>query len=366
MSGVYLKNFLCETDDFTLLLQLTVRDRCFPRDDARCYAGWTQTRPPAACRKQAELERAPVTAHSQHLKFENPSFSATFTSVVNRMAEFFDVNVLATRLNFYRDGTDWKPFHRDSHAYTGDGREDFTMGASFGSERELAFLHEPSGCQFSFPQRNGDVFAFDTEVNQKFMHGVPRSQRGAGPRFSIIAWGRRRSLNTRNGGHAPPPPPRAIAAVDSAPHRPRAVAAAPSSGAPGARQNELVMDGAAVVDIVQSMVAAAGSKSLLLHSDDDGSAAPTATQSVLAKRLRSRIGEASYALLKERARAWQHGDCSTDAFLCAALELAGLEASADLLELARFLPEGTPLCRKGAARELAHAHAAFVALLLVP
>jgi hypothetical protein len=32
------------------------------------------------------------------------------------------------RLNFYRDGKDWKPFHHDSHAYGGNGKkEDFTM-----------------------------------------------------------------------------------------------------------------------------------------------------------------------------------------------------------------------------------------------
>ena len=139
---------------------------------------------------------------SKHLKHENPEFSETFKRVTDAMAAHFDVEIYATRLNFYRDGTDWKPFHHDSHAYGGrEKREDFTMGASFGSERELTFLHEPSGQQFSFPQRNGDVFAFTTEVNKRFKHGVPKLTRGAGgPRFSIIAWGRRRTLNANNGG----------------------------------------------------------------------------------------------------------------------------------------------------------------------
>ena len=42
-------------------------------------------------------------------------------------SEYFDVEVYASRLNFYRDGTDWKPFHHDSHAYGGKAkREDFT------------------------------------------------------------------------------------------------------------------------------------------------------------------------------------------------------------------------------------------------
>lgn len=93
---------------------------------------------------------------SRHLKHENPDFSPTFNGIVNRLGDYFDVgararaalcscccagvdceerprthtslltaapnygcatDVYATRLNFYRDGTDWKPWHHDSHAY---------------------------------------------------------------------------------------------------------------------------------------------------------------------------------------------------------------------------------------------------------
>jgi hypothetical protein len=86
---------------------------------------------------------------------------------VDRLAAFFDVEVFASRLNFYRDGTDWKPFHHDSHAFGSSGlREDFTMGASFGDSRSLAFLHQPSGSVFALPQENGDVFAFTSTANR--------------------------------------------------------------------------------------------------------------------------------------------------------------------------------------------------------
>jgi len=44
------------------------------------------------------------------------------------------------------------------------------------------------------------VFAFDSVVNRLFQHGVPRGKKSSGPRFSIIAWGRRRHINERNGG----------------------------------------------------------------------------------------------------------------------------------------------------------------------
>ena len=93
-----------------------------------------------------------------------------------QLSTYFDVEIYASRLNYYRDGTDWKPFHHDSHAYGGRAeREDMTVGASFGANRDLTFLHEPSGHTFSFPQQNGDVFAFTTVVNKRFKHGVPKS-----------------------------------------------------------------------------------------------------------------------------------------------------------------------------------------------
>jgi len=73
------------------------------------------------------------------------------------------------------------------------------MGASFGASRELVFLHEASGRTFSFPQNNGDIFAFTSTANSAFMHGIPKTSARIGQRFSIIAWGKRRTINERNG-----------------------------------------------------------------------------------------------------------------------------------------------------------------------
>ncbi|CEL93965.1 unnamed protein product [Vitrella brassicaformis CCMP3155] len=146
-----------------------------------------------------------LVSWSQHLKLEDPDFSRAFQSVLQRLSDYFDLEVYASRLNFYRCGSDWKPYHHDSHAYSKDRghvqKEDFTVGASFGASRELAFKHKPSGSVFSFPQQSGDIFAFNSLVNERFKHGVPKVDKDkAGPRISVIAWGKRRSLNTRNAG----------------------------------------------------------------------------------------------------------------------------------------------------------------------
>lgn len=191
---VYLPAFFCEAKDFVLLQRLST--------ELEENAKKEQTNDNLIDDQGSQNSQGKVNVinWSKHLKMENPDFSPTFQEILDKMSNYFDVDIFATRLNFYRDGSDWKPYHHDSHAYSNGMKEDFTMGASFGFTRSLSFLHEPSGQHFEFPQQNGDIFAFDSEVNRKFKHGVPKMKTGskAAPRFSIIAWGRRRTLNDRN------------------------------------------------------------------------------------------------------------------------------------------------------------------------
>jgi len=174
-NAIYLPHFFCNHEDFNILHFLV---QYLKNIQGEVMVNW-----------------------SKHFKHENPEFSPTFKEIIKKLSEYFDVEVYATRLNFYPDNTSWKPFHHDSHAYEGrEQREDFTMGVSFGDSRELVFLHPPSGNTFNFSQKNGDIFSFNSKVNKQFQHGVPKTTKHVGPRFSIIAWGRRRSINERNGG----------------------------------------------------------------------------------------------------------------------------------------------------------------------
>lgn len=173
---IYLPNFFCSSTNYDIIVDLA---KDLEENMGSGMVGW-----------------------SKHFKYENPDFSPTFRKIVTKMAEYFDIEIYHTRLNFYKDGRDWKPFHHDSHSYGNKSlREDFTMGASFGACRELAILHDKTEQQFRFPQNNGDIFAFTSKVNQLFQHGVPKSNKiDIGPRFSIIVWGRRKTLNGNNGG----------------------------------------------------------------------------------------------------------------------------------------------------------------------
>ena len=59
------------------------------------------------------------------------------------MASYFDMDVKATRLNWYRDSSEWKPFHHDAAAMKEKfaRSQNFTLAVSFGAERDAAFEH---------------------------------------------------------------------------------------------------------------------------------------------------------------------------------------------------------------------------------
>lgn len=160
----YIPNHLCLSNDFTLFNNII-----------------------------NELKTHNIIRWSRHEKYENPTFSPTFTSILNIVAKYFNVQVVESRLNYYKNGNDWKPYHHDSHAFYNDNnnnkiREDFTIGISLGGSRELSFvLAQDQTYKFNFPQNNGDVFAFNKHVNKVFMHGVPKSK-SKDARISIIAW----------------------------------------------------------------------------------------------------------------------------------------------------------------------------------
>ena len=77
-----------------------------------------------------------------------------FQEVVDRMRNFFRFNIKASRLNWYRDQKDWKPYHHDSPALNKkkfEGIENITIGASFGCERQISFMENKSKKVITFP-----------------------------------------------------------------------------------------------------------------------------------------------------------------------------------------------------------------------
>jgi hypothetical protein len=165
---IYLPNFIALTNDFSLFNQI-----------------------------MSEININNTITWSKHYKIENPDFSETFNMLVKKISAHFKMEILATRLNYYKDNNSWKPFHHDSHAYSNGKKENFTIGISLGASRKLSFKHVKTNYKFDFPQNNGDVFAFDDVINKDFMHGIPKNNNNNSlmtDRISIIVWGFREKL----------------------------------------------------------------------------------------------------------------------------------------------------------------------------
>jgi len=118
----------------------------------------------------------------------------TFNRIIEKIKTFFSMDIKATRLNWYQDSDQWKPFHHDAAAVKKHiaKKQNLTVGISFGLERDISFQHAKTKTTVSFPMPNGSVYAFGKDVNIIWKHGIPqlppelKSDQG---RISIIAWG---------------------------------------------------------------------------------------------------------------------------------------------------------------------------------
>lgn len=120
------------------------------------------------------------------------SKAPTFSMVIDRIRTYFGMDIKATRLNWYKDTSQWKPFHRDASAIKPDkaNKQNFTVAVSFGATRDAAFEHMASKTVISMPQPDGTIYAFAKDTNVLWMHGILKEKeiRDEG-RISIIAWG---------------------------------------------------------------------------------------------------------------------------------------------------------------------------------
>jgi hypothetical protein len=117
----------------------------------------------------------------------------TFNIVINRISDFFDMKVKATRLNWYQDTSQWKAFHFDSAKINPEKSkiQNFTVAVSFGKTRQCAFERDDeSKTVISIPIGDGEIYCFAKETNENWRHGVlqelPKVEEG---RISIVAWG---------------------------------------------------------------------------------------------------------------------------------------------------------------------------------
>lgn len=134
---VIVPNFFCEEDDWSLYYQLIEEMRGVQ----------------ATGTKQSEW----ISWHEgAHLITKNPTDCPSFKAIQDKISAYFNITQksVGTRFNWYRDSSDWKPFHHDSAAFNPQRaqNQNITVGVSFGATRELAFIHADNKSRIYFPQ----------------------------------------------------------------------------------------------------------------------------------------------------------------------------------------------------------------------
>ena len=99
----------------------------------------------------------------------------TFKLVIDRIRDYFKMDIKATRLNWFKDQSEWKPFHHDAAAVKPDKAktQNFTVGISFGGERDISFEENNSKRVVTFPLPDGMTYCFTKDININWKHGVP-------------------------------------------------------------------------------------------------------------------------------------------------------------------------------------------------
>ena len=116
-----------------------------------------------------------------------------FNAVIKKMETFFNMDIQATRFNWYKDTSEWKPYHHDAAAIKEDKArtQNITVGVSFGETRDVAFQHAKTRTTLSIPLKDGYVYTFGKDVNIEWRHGIPQVKEFKDKgRISIIAWGK--------------------------------------------------------------------------------------------------------------------------------------------------------------------------------
>lgn len=120
--------------------------------------------------------------------------SPTFIAVIDRIKKYFNMDVKATRLNWY-DSHEYKPKHHDAAAIDEKKAkvQNLTVGVSFGETRSVEFEHAKTRTSININLPNGYTYTFSKDVNIQWRHGIPplpkEQVEESGCRISIIAWG---------------------------------------------------------------------------------------------------------------------------------------------------------------------------------
>lgn len=126
--------------------------------------------------------------------WKTKEISPLFYTIIERLQNYFKIDIKATRFNWYPDTNSWKPQHHDAAAVDKEKAkiQNVTIGVSFGDTREAQFEHAVTKTTVGIDMEDGMVYGFCKDLNIEWRHGIPQinpEQYRKKGRISIIVWG---------------------------------------------------------------------------------------------------------------------------------------------------------------------------------
>jgi alkylated DNA repair dioxygenase AlkB len=88
--------------------------------------------------------------------------------------------------NLYRDGHDSLGFHADDEPELGPSRDDVIIASvSLGAPRRFVLKHRKDGRRLCYELGGGSLLVMRGRTQQRWVHGVPKSQSQLGPRLNL-------------------------------------------------------------------------------------------------------------------------------------------------------------------------------------
>lgn len=97
----------------------------------------------------------------------------------NMMETQFNIKISGIFCNYYADGNDYTPLHKDS--YNCD-----VLTLSLGGCRRFQLVHDETKNKIEYNLENGDVIFFTQEVNDKYKHTILKTTKVVDERISLV------------------------------------------------------------------------------------------------------------------------------------------------------------------------------------
>lgn len=118
---------------------------------------------------------------------ENKIVDDILLNLKSQIEKHFSINIIGIFCNYYKDGNNFCPYHKDSY-----GTNVYTLTlCEEGGEREILIKSDIKGSKAtSYKIENGDLYVLTESLNSTHKHSIPKRKNITKGRISIVFFGK--------------------------------------------------------------------------------------------------------------------------------------------------------------------------------